>query len=61
MDQHKKSKLMKRAMDIRISGLKMVQKAHSGHIGGAFSMSEKGIVLSCQKDIVRWRFIPHWR
>ena len=39
MDQHKKSKLMKRAMDIRISGLKMVQKAHSGHIGGEFSMS----------------------
>jgi transketolase len=53
MDQHKKSKLMKRAMDIRISGLKMVQKAHSGHIGGAFSMSEIMSVLYFDKMNIR--------
>ena len=53
MDQHKKRKLMKRAMDIRISGLKMVQKAHSGHIGGAFSMSEIMSVLYFDKMNIR--------
>ncbi len=53
MDQHKKSKLMRRAMDIRISGLKMVQKAHSGHIGGAFSMSEIMSVLYFDKMNIR--------
>ena len=40
MEPGRKRELMKQAMDIRITGLKMVQKAHSGHIGGAFSMSE---------------------
>ncbi len=53
MDQHKKSKLMKRAMDIRLRGLKMVQKAHSGHIGGAFSMSEIMSVLYFDKMNIR--------
>jgi Transketolase, N-terminal subunit len=40
-------------MDIRISGLKMVQKAHSGHIGGAFSMSEIMSVLYFDKMNIR--------
>lgn len=53
MDQHKKRKLMKQAVDIRISGLKMVQKAHSGHIGGAFSMSEIMAVLYFDKMNIR--------
>ena len=41
--------LMKKAMEIRITGLKMVQKAHSGHIGGAFSLSEIMAVLYFEK------------
>lgn len=45
----KKRELMLKAMDIRITGLKMVQKAHSGHIGGAFSMSELMAVLYFDK------------
>lgn len=53
MDQLKKRKLMKQAMDIRITGLKMVQKAHSGHIGGAFSMSEIMAVLYFDKMNIR--------
>lgn len=40
-------------MDIRITGLKMVQKAHSGHIGGAFSMSEIMSVLYFDKMNIR--------
>lgn len=53
MDQKKKRNLMKQAMDIRITGLKMVQKAHSGHIGGAFSMSEIMSVLYFDKMNIR--------
>lgn len=53
MDQQKKRKLMKQAVDIRISGLKMVQRAHSGHIGGAFSMSEIMAVLYFDKMNIR--------
>lgn len=59
MDQHKKRKLLKQAMDIRISGLKMVQKAHSGHIGGAFSMSEIMSVLYFDKMNIRPKE-PDW-
>lgn len=40
---------MKKAMEIRITGLKMVQKARSGHIGGAFSLSEIMAVLYFEK------------
>ncbi len=40
-------------MDIRITGLKMVQRAHSGHIGGAFSMSEIMSVLYFDKMNIR--------
>ncbi len=53
MEQNKKRKLMKQAMDIRITGLKMVEKAHSGHIGGAFSMSEIMSVLYFDKMNIR--------
>lgn len=49
MNKSKKRELMLKAMDIRITGLKMVQKAHSGHIGGAFSMSELMAVLYFDK------------
>ncbi len=53
MDRQKKRNLMRQAMDIRITGLKMVQKAHSGHIGGAFSMSEIMSVLYFDKMNIR--------
>lgn len=53
MELSRKRKLMKQAMDIRITGLKMVQKAHSGHIGGAFSMSEIMAVLYFDKMNIR--------
>lgn len=45
--------LKRTAQDIRITGLKMVQKAHSGHIGGAFSMSELMAVLYFDKMNIR--------
>ena len=45
--------LERKAQDIRITGLKMVQKAHSGHIGGAFSMSELMAVLYFDKMNIR--------
>ena len=53
MEPGRKRELMKQAMDIRITGLKMVQKAHSGHIGGAFSMSEIMAVLYFDKMNIR--------
>lgn len=53
MTSCKKRELMRKAMDIRITGLKMVQKAHSGHIGGAFSMSELMAVLYFDKMNIR--------
>jgi transketolase len=37
------------AQKLRITGLKMVQKAHSGHIGGAFSLSEIMAALYFEK------------
>ena len=49
MDSLKKRQLEKQAQEIRITGLKMVQGAHSGHIGGAFSMSELMSVLYFDK------------
>lgn len=45
--------LERQAMELRITGLKMVQKAHSGHIGGAFSMSELMSVLYFEKMNIR--------
>ena len=59
MDQTKKQFLQKKAMDIRITGLKMVEKAHSGHIGGAFSLSEIMAVLYFDQMRIRPEE-PHW-
>jgi transketolase len=53
MDQQKVKDLKKTAQDLRITGLKMVQGAHSGHIGGAFSLSEIMAVLYFEKMNVR--------
>ena len=53
MDTETKKRLMRRAMELRITGLEMVQKAHSGHIGGAFSMSEIMSVLYFDKMNIR--------
>lgn len=49
MTAQRAKELQKIAMDLRITGLKMVQKAHSGHIGGAFSLSEIMSVLYFEK------------
>ena len=46
MDQRKKKELERLAYQLRITGLRMVQEAHSGHIGGAFSLSEIMAVVS---------------
>lgn len=53
MTPDKKRFLEKTAQQIRITGLKMVEKAHSGHIGGAFSMSELMCVLYFDKMNIR--------
>ena len=53
MTPDKKRFLEKTAQQIRITGLKMVEKAHSGHIGGAFSMSELMSVLYFDKMNIR--------
>lgn len=53
MDKKRKKELMLKAMEIRLTGLKMVEKAHSGHIGGAFSMSELMAVLYFEKMNIR--------
>lgn len=53
MDQEKKKELEKLAYQLRITGLKMVQGAHSGHIGGAFSLSEIMAVLYFDKMNIR--------
>jgi transketolase len=41
------------AQDLRITGIKMVQRARSGHIGGAFSLSEIMAVLYFEKMNIR--------
>lgn len=53
MDKSRILELEKIAAQLRITGLKMVQKAHSGHIGGAFSMSEIMAVLYFEKMNIR--------
>ena len=53
MNAEKRRRLERQAMEIRITGLKMVEKAHSGHIGGAFSMSELMSVLYFDKMNIR--------
>ena len=53
MDQQRKRELELIAQRLRITGLKMVQGAHSGHIGGAFSLSEVMAVLYFDKMNIR--------
>lgn len=53
MEAKMKRSLERTAQQIRITGLKMVEKAHSGHIGGAFSMSELMAVLYFQQMKIR--------
>lgn len=53
MNADKQKYLEKKAMEIRLTGLKMVQKAQSGHLGGAFSMSELISVLYFDKMNIR--------
>ena len=59
MNQAKRKELERTAQRLRIVGLEMVQKAHSGHIGGAFSMSEIMAVLYFDKMNIRPEE-PHW-
>ena len=53
MNQATRKELERIAQNLRIVGLKMVQKAHSGHIGGAFSVSEIMAVLYFDKMNIR--------
>ncbi|NLF27309.1 MAG: transketolase [Clostridiales bacterium] len=53
MNAERKRYLERTAQDIRVTGLKMVEKARSGHIGGAFSMSELMAVLYFDKMNIR--------
>ena len=53
MKAERRRELERMAQEIRIAGLKMVQKARSGHIGGAFSMSELMSVLYFEKMNIR--------
>lgn len=53
MDKQRIKKLSLMAQDLRILGLKMVETAHSGHIGGAFSLSEIMAVLYFEKMNIR--------
>jgi len=53
MDQQCKQELELIAQRLRITGLKMVEGAHSGHIGGAFSLSEIMAVLYFDKMNIR--------
>jgi transketolase len=49
MEAQREKQLKELARQIRTTGLKMVQKARSGHIGGAFSLSEIMAVLYFEK------------
>jgi transketolase len=53
MDQSKIRELRLMAQDLRITGLKMVEHVRSGHIGGAFSLSEILSVLYFEKMNVK--------
>ena len=59
MDKKRQRELERLAYQIRITGLEMVQGAHSGHIGGAFSLSEIMAVLYFEKMNIRTED-PHW-
>lgn len=49
MDKKRREHLEKMAWNIRRAGLEMVREARSGHIGGAFSLSEIMAVLYFEK------------
>jgi len=49
MNSAREKELLLIAQDLRIQGLEMVKGAHSGHIGGAFSLSEIMAVLYFEK------------
>lgn len=53
MDAARRKELALQAMKIRTVGLEMVRTAHSGHIGGAFSLSELMSVLYFDKMNIR--------
>ena len=53
MDAVRRKELALQAMKIRTVGLEMVKTAHSGHIGGAFSLSEIMSVLYFEKMNIR--------
>jgi transketolase len=53
MTAERKQYLEKTAQQIRITGLNMVRNARSGHIGGAFSLSEIMAVLYFDKMNIR--------
>jgi transketolase len=59
MNKERVKELQLIAQDLRIMGLKMVQQAHSGHIGGAFSLSEIMAVLYFEKMNIRPE-MPNW-
>ena len=53
MDSNRIYELNKLAMELRITGLEMVKRARSGHLGGAFSLSEIMAVLYFEKMNIR--------
>lgn len=53
MDKKRIKELRLIAQDLRIAGLEMVEKVRSGHIGGAFSLSEILAVLYFEKMNIR--------
>lgn len=59
MNKERVLELEKIAAQLRITGLKMVQKARSGHIGGAFSLSEIMAVLYFEKMNIKPE-LPDW-
>ncbi|MHB8065401.1 MAG: transketolase [Ruminiclostridium sp.] len=59
MNSTKIKELQSTAWDIRLTGLKMVKNARSGHIGGAFSLSEIMSVLYFDKMNIRTED-PRW-
>ncbi len=53
MEKKRKAELQLIAQDLRLIGLKMVEGANSGHLGGAFSLSEIMAVLFFEKMNIR--------
>lgn len=53
MDAQRIRELEKKAHELRVTGLNMVKCARSGHIGGAFSLSEIMAVLYFEKMNIR--------